>query len=158
MTTKDWLKLIFSIVICESAGFIGSIFTAPSIPGWYANLEKPALNPPSWVFGPVWTVLYLLMGISLFLIWRASKKHNERKKALTLFGVQLALNAIWSPLFFGAQNPGVAFVVIIAMWITILLTILAFFKINRPAAYLLIPYLAWVTFASYLNYGIWILN
>lgn len=158
MNLERWLKLILAILVCESAGFVGSIFTAPSIPNWYASLAKPALNPPSWVFGPVWTILYLLMGISVFLIWRESKKNEHLKSALILFGIQLALNAIWSPLFFGVQNPGVAFIVIIAMWTAILLTILSFIKINRLAAYLLIPYLIWVTFASYLNIGIWFLN
>lgn len=158
MSLKDGLKLVFCIVICEGSGLIGSAFTAPSIPGWYANLTKPALNPPSWVFGPVWTLLYLLMGIALFLVWQSPKKNKHRKPALILFAIQLALNAIWSPIFFGAQNTGAAFVVIIMLWVAILITMVSFFKVNRSAAYLLIPYIAWVSFASYLNAGIWILN
>lgn len=147
------LALVGWIALCELAGVIGSVFTVSAISGWYATLAKPDLRPPNWVFGPVWTTLYALMGIAAYLVW--SKRHGQ---ALRIFGVQLVLNATWSIVFFGLQSPGWALVNIVALWLAIVWTIKVFYRISKPAAYLLVPYLLWVSFASYLNYSIWILN
>ena len=152
---NKWVKLIASILICQIAGIIGSIFTAPSITSWYADLQKPAFSPPNWVFGPVWITLYTLMGISLYLVW--NKKKNV-KIPLTLFSIQLILNSIWSIIFFGLQNPFYALIEIIILWIMILLTIISFYKISKKASFLLLPYIIWVTVATFLNYYILILN
>lgn len=144
-------KLVLSIGICLGAGVVGSIFTVTAIPTWYVTLNKPVFSPPNWVFGPVWTILYILMGISLYLVWL-------KKKVPTIFWVQLALNAVWSIIFFGMKNPTLAFIDIIALWVSIVLTIKAFSKINKLAGNLLIPYLIWVSFASFLNLAIVVLN
>jgi benzodiazapine receptor len=153
---KKFILLLSSILLCLSAGFLGSIFTAPSIPTWYAALNKPAFNPPSWIFAPVWTFLYILMGISLYLILISKKKN--KKLAIKLFLAQLILNSLWSILFFGAHSLFLAFLEIILLWLTIIAAIYEFRKIEPNAAWLLIPYLIWVTFASYLNFTIWQLN
>ncbi|MBI4138663.1 tryptophan-rich sensory protein [Candidatus Uhrbacteria bacterium] len=158
MSRKDILKLFVAIGICELAGVIGAAFTVSVIPTWYAGLAKPALNPPSWIFGPVWTMLYALMGISAFLIWRRGLQQRNIRTALIIFDVQLFLNAIWSVLFFGMRNPGAALLDIFLLWATIIWTIAVFHKISRPAAYILAPYLLWVSFAIYLNVEIWRLN
>lgn len=158
MKLNNAVKLIFSILICLLAGAIGSIFTISSIPTWYAALKKPFFNPPNWIFGPVWTTLYFLMGISLYLIWKKGIKTEESKVALLLFGFQLVLNALWSIIFFGLRLPLYAFILIIILWLAILFTIIKFYKITKPAAYLLIPYIMWVSFASVLNFYIWLLN
>ena len=155
MDMNKWVKLIASILICQIAGIIGSIFTAPSITTWYANLQKPGFSPPNWVFGPVWITLYTLIGISLYLVW--NKKKNI-KIPLTLFFIQLILNSIWSIIFFGLQNPFYALIEIIILWITILLTIINFYKVSKKAGLLLLPYIIWVSVATILNYYIWILN
>ncbi len=154
----DFLKLLASIALPLLVGTIGSYFTAPAIPEWYAGLNKPALNPPNWVFAPAWTTLYILMGVSLFLIWRKGIREKRIKMAVFVFITQLVLNATWSIAFFGAQNPGLALINIILLWIGIICTIILFYKIFRVAAYLLIPYLLWTSFATYLNYSILILN
>jgi benzodiazapine receptor len=151
-------KLLIAIVGCLGIGSIGGIFTTPAIPTWYAFLNKPFFSPPNWIFGPVWTILYILMGISLFLIWQKGVKNKNVREALVIFAIQFALNAIWSPIFFGARNLFLALIVIVFMWIYILKTILAFGKINKTASYLLYPYIAWVSFASILNFSVWILN
>lgn len=156
MNIRDFITLLVCIVICESAGILGSVFTISAIPTWYATLEKPFLNPPGWVFGPVWIILYLLMGISLWLIWKSDSP--EKKKASELFFAQLILNAIWSPIFFGAESIGGALAIIVLLWSAIALTILVFAKISKIAAWLLIPYILWVSFALYLNLAIWMLN
>lgn len=158
MKLYDYLRLGFAIILCELAGIIGSVFTVSSIPDWYATLTKPLLNPPNWIFGPVWTTLYALMGISIFLVWKTGVHKKVVKNAVAVFGLQLGLNALWSIVFFGAQNPGLALINILLLWITILWTIILFSKISRPAMYLLIPYLLWVSFATYLNLAIWLLN
>ena len=151
-------KFVIAVVVSELAGIIGSLFTMPSIPTWYATLEKPALNPPSFIFGPVWAALYFLMGVSAFLVWRKGWDKRNVRTALKVFGIQLFLNAIWSIVFFGLQSPGWALVNIVALWFAILFTIIVFYKISKPAAYLLLPYILWVSFATYLNYAIWTLN
>lgn len=158
MKINNVFKLIIAIVISESAGIIGSLFTAPSIDGWYVGIVKPALNPPAWVFGPVWTTLFVLMGIAAFLIWKKGLNRKDVKIALGIFLVQLILNTLWSIIFFGLRSPGGAFIEVILLWLAILATIIAFAKISKPAAWLLAPYILWVSFAAYLNYSIWILN
>jgi len=149
------IKLVFSMAICLLAGFIGSVFTTPSIATWYASLNKPAFNPPNWIFGPVWTALYILMGISLCLFW---DRKTKSKKSYAIFSIQLGLNILWSIIFFALHSPFLAFIEIILLWIAILLTILNFHKVSKTAAYLLIPYICWVSFASVLNLFILLLN
>ncbi len=135
---------------------MGSIFTFSAIPNWYVTLNKPFFSPPNWVFGPVWTILYILMGISLYLVWISKSKIKQN--AINLFFVQLGLNVLWSILFFGLRNPALALIDIVALWVAIFLTIKSFSKINKLAGNLQIPYLAWVTFASILNLSIVLLN
>jgi tryptophan-rich sensory protein len=142
------------------AGIVAVTFCAPlagmfSLPGaWYAELAKPAWNPPAWVFGPAWTLLYTLMAVAAWLVWR----RDGWRRPLLLYCVQLALNAAWSPIFFGARQPGWALVVIVALWAAILLTLLSFRRVSKPAGWLFAPYLAWVTFATALNFALWRLN
>ena len=154
----NFRRLIISIVICQLAGIIGSFFTAPNIPTWYAGVNKPWFNPPNWLFAPVWTILFVLMGISLYLIWEKGIEKKNVRLAVSVFGIQLFFNTIWSLLFFGLQNPMLAFFEIIILWLSILATIFLFYKLSKPAAFMLVPYIAWVTFAAVLNYYIWILN
>ena len=158
MTGSATFKLIIAIVVCQLAGVIGSIFTVSAIPTWYATLAKPALNPPSWVFGPVWTALYALMGIAAFLVWNQGWGRKDVRRALTVFGIQLVLNALWSIIFFGLHSPGWAFADIIALWLAIVWTMVLFYRISKPAMWLLVPYILWVSFATYLNYSIYVLN
>jgi len=155
---KNWLKLIISIVLAGLAGFVGSFFTTSSVMSWYPTLIKPSFNPPSWLFGPVWTILYIMIGVSLYLVWTSKAKAKVKKKAYTIFGVQLILNSLWSIVFFGMQQPAAAFLVIALLWISIIYNALVFYRISKPAGYLLVPYFLWVSFASVLNFAIWILN
>lgn len=156
---KNFLKLVASIAICEGAGILGTFFTTPAIPGWYAGLAKPDLAPPNWVFGPVWTTLFFLMGVALYLVWtHPTARAEDRNKALMLFGGQLLLNVLWSGVFFGLESPGWALLEIFVLWWSILVTIMAFRRVSRTAAWLLVPYILWVSFAAYLNYSIWALN
>jgi len=147
-------RLIISIVICQLAGILGALFTRTGTGSWYASIVKPSFNPPGWVFGPAWITLYTLMGISLYIIWNI----GGNKAAIAIFAVQLFLNAIWTPLFFGLNMPWIAFAEIVVLWIAILVTIINFYPISHAAAYLLVPYVLWVTFASILNATIAILN
>ncbi len=158
MRTKNIIEAAVAIIVCEAAGIAGSFFTAPSIPTWYADLIKGPLNPPSWIFAPVWTTLYALMGIAAYLVWKQGMHRRDVQIALVLFGVQLVLNMLWSYIFFGLRAPGLACVEVVLLWITIAATLWAFAKISKPAAWLLVPYIAWVSFAAYLNYTLWILN
>lgn len=158
MKLSRFPKLAIAIIVSQLAGFIGSVFTISSIPTWYVALAKPALNPPSWIFGPVWTLLYFLMGIAAFLVWDKGFERKDVRRALSVFGIQLFLNALWSIVFFGLQNPGWAFVNIVLMWVAIIGTMALFYKISKSAFWLLIPYIAWVSFAAYLNLAIFILN
>lgn len=155
---RDAFKLIVAVTISALAGAIGSVFTTPSIPTWYAELVKPALNPPAWVFGPVWSALFALMGIAAFLIWKKGWDRRDVKIALGIFLGQLVLNTFWSIIFFGLHSPGGAFIEIIFLWFAILAAIIAFAKISKLAAWLLVPYILWVSFAGYLNVSIWMLN
>lgn len=157
-TSLDWIKLTLAMVLCLGAGALGSTVTTPAIGGWYATLVKPAFNPPNWIFGPVWTTLYILMGIAIYLIWMGNGTKKQRDIAQKLFYFQLGLNILWSFLFFGWHEPLWAFVEIVAMWVSIFLTIKAFVPISKPAAYLLFPYLAWVSFATILNLFVVLLN
>ena len=157
MKRTDWLPLIGFIALSQLAGVVGSFFTVSSVNTWYNTLVHPALNPPSWVFGPVWTTLYILMGVAAFLVWKQGKGARKRR-ALIVFGLQLSPNALWSVVFFGLQWPLGGVVVIAAMWLSIVWTMVLFNNISRQSARLLWPYLAWVTFASYLNVAIWLLN
>lgn len=152
-----WLKLAVSIIICQLAGVIGSIFTAPNIPSWYATLAKPVFNPPNWIFAPVWISLYVLMAISFYLIWIRNDIPNFGF-LMSLFVLQLVLNAFWTIIFFGLKSPFFAFIEIVVLWILILLCIISFHKISKTASVLLVPYLLWVTFAAVLNFELWRLN
>ncbi len=158
MKTKEFVQLGTSIIICLGAGLLGSLFTYGSIPTWYAGLVKPSFNPPNWLFAPVWTALYILMGIAAFLVWRRGLQTKGVKAALLAFLFQLVLNVAWSLIFFGWHAPFFAYLEIIVLWLAIVLTIIYFYRISRPAAWLLIPYLLWVSFASVLNFAIWRLN
>lgn len=155
---KDFHKLIISVIGCELVGILGTPFTSTAIPNWYAFLNKPFFAPPNWIFGPVWTVLYFLMGISFYLIWKQGWKKKNNKVAAKFFLAQLALNFIWSPIFFGLRNPLLGLIIIIALLILILLTIKKFFSISKTASYVLLPYLLWVSFATLLNAAIVALN
>jgi len=155
---KNIIKLLISIVICQVAGFIGSIFTTPNIPTWYAMIKKPAFAPPNWIFAPVWTTLFLLMGIALYLVWRHGLNNLPVRTAFIIFILQLLINILWSVMFFYFMFPLGGFVVIIALWLLILLTIIHFINISRAAGILLLPYLLWVSFASILNFMLWRLN
>ena len=157
-TLKTVSLFLFSILVCQLAGFIGSFFTIKAIPTWYALLNKPSFNPPNRIFAPVWTVLYLLMGIALFLILSRGLEKQPVRIAVGIFAGQLILNALWSIIFFGLRNPFLAFVEIIFLWFAILAAIIAFSRLSRIAAILLIPYLLWVTFAAVLNFYLWNLN
>jgi len=151
------LKLIASLVICQLAGLIGSLFTRPAIPTWYQSLNKPSFAPPNWLFGPVWISLYLLMGISLFLVWRKAREARV-KTALFIFSLQLLFNALWSIAFFGLRSPAFGLIIILLLWITLLLTIILFARLSLMASILLWPYFLWLSFASWINFSLWWLN
>lgn len=152
-------RIAIAIIVCLAVGYSSSEVTKSAIETWYATLEKPVFNPPNWIFAPVWTLLFILMGIAAGLVWDKIKEQNEEvKKALGFFLIQLILNAIWSYLFFGLNNPLLALIEIVLLWLMIYETYLKFVKINKIAGYLLIPYMAWVGFAAILNASIWWLN
>jgi tryptophan-rich sensory protein len=155
---KKFLVIAIAVLVSFSAGFIGSLFTVPAIPGWYAGLAKPAFNPPNWIFGPVWSLLYLLMGLAAGLVILKSPSTKAAKWGLALFAVQLVLNALWSYLFFGLHAIPLALADIILLFFFILATLIAFHRTSPPAAYLLLPYLLWVGFAAVLTHSIWTLN
>jgi len=154
---KKALPLIFSILLAQSVGVLGSFFTISSIDNWYVFLVRPDWAPPSWVFGPAWVTLYTLMGIAAWLIWK-KRKDLKARFALKAYALQLFLNGLWTPLFFGLRNPGIAFMEIILLWIAILFTTIFFWRIEKWAGILLLPYLAWTSFAAILNFSIWQLN
>lgn len=159
MKNINWTKTVIAVVACLSVGYLSSFITRSAIANWYSTLEKPFFNPPNWLFAPVWTSLYILMGIALGIVWSKYQKNNaEVKNALQIFVFQLLLNAIWSLLFFGLKNPLLAFIEIILLWLVIYETIKSFRKIDGLASKLLFPYLAWVSFATILNGSIWYLN
>ncbi|MDO1512458.1 TspO/MBR family protein [Maribacter confluentis] len=146
------------ILVCLTIGFLASVATQSSVNTWYTTLNKPALNPPNWVFAPVWTVLYIFMGISAGWVWAKGFYHKWVKTGLYHFGFQLLLNALWSIIFFGLRQPFLGLLIIITLLIVLLLTIKWFKLVSKLAAILLVPYVLWVCFATYLNYSIWILN
>jgi translocator protein len=153
------VKLVVSCAVPLLVGIMGSLFTtSDSLGNWYANLHKPSFNPPNWIFGPVWTTLYIMMGISAFLVWRKDINSKAVRIVLACFVVQLFLNAIWTPLFFGLHSPLLGLIDIVLLLNAIIVTVFAFFQISRIAALLLIPYLAWVSFAAVLNAAIYLLN
>lgn len=152
------MKFITSLLIPLTVGFVAGMFTQQSVETWYTTLNKPWFNPPNWIFAPVWTSLYILMGIAMWLIWKSEAPEKDKKPALYLYATQLVLNFFWSLIFFYLHQPGWALVEIAALWICILLTIFAFARIHKTAAWLLVPYITWVSFASILNFYIWRLN
>ena len=156
--TGNIFKLIISIIACECAGLIGSVFTTSAISTWYASLQKPFFTPPNWLFAPVWVTLYLLMGIAAFLIWRRGLDNRQVKAALMIFTIQLILNILWSVAFFGLQSPLCGLIVIILLWVAILVTILRFARISSVAAWVMVPYIIWVSLATALNASVWVLN
>jgi tryptophan-rich sensory protein len=152
-----WIALVVSLILPLGVGGIAGIFTAEAIPGWYASLHQPSFNPPNWVFGPVWTVLYILLGISLFLIWKLDPG-KQRSRAIVVFLLQLLLNFGWSFIFFYFKMVGFALFEIVLLWISIVTMLLLFYKIKPAAAWINIPYLLWVTFATILNAAYYVLN
>lgn len=151
-------KLFISLLVPFVSGAIGSVFTFQAIPTWYASLNKASFNPPNWLFGPAWTVLYILIGVSLFLVLNSKIENKNKRIALIIFFAQIILNMLWSIVFFGIKSPIAAFINIIFLWISILLNIISFYKINKTSGLILIPYLCWVTFAGLLNLFVVILN
>jgi tryptophan-rich sensory protein len=153
------LKLVLCVGICLGVGALGSLFaTGTDLSHWYVQLNKPSFNPPNWVFGPVWTVLYVLMGVAAFLVWRRGLGRRDVRLGLWLFAVQLGLNFVWTPLFFGCHRIGTAFVDLVLLWLAILAVITTFHRVSMPAAICLYPYLGWVSFATSLNGSLWRLN
>lgn len=155
---KNLKKLLISVIVCEGVGLLGSVVTFPSIPSWYVTLQKPLFTPPSWLFGPVWSTLFVLMGVSLYLVWKKGLKSKQSVRSVKIFGLQLVLNFLWSLLFFGFHSPVLALFDILILWFAILWTILTFAKLDKLSSILLWPYLAWVSFASVLNLFIVKLN
>ena len=157
VSTKDVVALAVCLAACFGAAALGTMFTWPGVSTWYQGIRKPSFSPPNWVFGPVWTALYTMMAVAAWLVWQKSDA-AARSVPLVLFGVQLALNAAWSPIFFGLRSFGWALADIVALWLAIVATLVAFLRVSAPAGLLLVPYLAWVSFAAVLNFGIWRLN
>ncbi|PLX20832.1 TspO protein [Candidatus Parcubacteria bacterium] len=154
---KFFIPVLF-VLASQLAGAVGSFFTVTNVDSWYSTVNKPFFNPPNWIFGPVWITLYTLMGIAAYLVWKHWGTNPIAKYATILFFIHLAFNSLWSILFFGMQNPMAAFFEIIVLWIMIAVLIYMFFQVNKTAAYLLVPYILWVSFASILNFYIWRLN
>jgi len=161
-SAKQWGILILFIVLCQGAGIIGTFVTFDAIPTWYATLVRPSFSPPNWIFGPVWTTLYTLMGVSAYLVWAKRglppTKATIRTKGLWIFWVHLFFNALWSLLFFGLQSPLLALVDIAVLWVLLVASMFYFFRISKTAGALLVPYLVWISFASVLNAAILLLN
>ena len=158
ITIRTYPKLAAAILFCLIAGSLGSLVTINGPGSWYATLQKPFFAPPNWVFAPVWITLFILMGIALYLVWQCGTENREVKMALGIFGVQFALNVIWSFLFFGLESSLLGLIDIILLWVMIVVTIRAFYRVKKSAAYLLIPYLAWVSLASALNGAVYFMN
>ena len=158
MRKIDYPRLLASVAVCFIAAAIGGYFTSPEIAGWYAGLAKPDFTPPDWVFGPVWTVLYLLMGISLYMVWERNAGKKEERWPLIVFGAQLGLNVLWCFAFFGMQSAELGFAVIALLWGAILATMYEFGKLHENAWALLVPYFLWVSFAAVLNFAIMLMN
>jgi len=155
---KNFWLLIFSLAIPLLIGYLGSLLTTPRIATWYVNLIKPVFTPPNWIFAPVWTILFILIGVAFYLILKDSRKNKYFPAACLSFGAQLFLNIYWSFLFFYIKEPPLAFYAIVSLWSMIIVNIYYFYQIRKSSGYLLIPYVVWVTFAAALNYAIWYLN
>jgi translocator protein len=151
---NHWFALVILLILCFAVAGIGGLATAPSIPNWYAGLAKPSWTPPGWIFGPVWSVLYLSMAVAAWLVWR----RGNTVAPMTLFGIQLVFNAAWSWLFFGLHNPGTALIDIVLLWMAIAATTVVLWRRSTLAGILFVPYLIWVSFAAVLNFAIWRLN
>lgn len=158
MKISTVIKILIAVLVCLGIGFIGSIATQASVDTWFVALDKPSFNPPSWVFAPVWTLLYVLMGVAAGMVWSRGFHHLWVKTALYHFGFQLILNAGWSIAFFGYQSPLAGLIIIIALIVLVLITFKWFKIVSTTAAYLLIPYILWIGFAAALNFEIWRLN
>lgn len=158
MKTLSFFRLVIAVGLCLAVGAVGSLATAPKIPTWYAGLAKPGWTPPDAVFPIAWTTLYVLMAVALWRLWQLHAPSPERRRAVLLWFAQLALNALWSPVFFGMEAPGAALVIVVVLWLAIAATIFACARIDRIAAWLLVPYLAWVSYATTLNVAIVVLN
>lgn len=158
MKKIDYRKLFISIIACQGIGFLGSVFTLQSIYNWYNTLTKPAFSPPNWVFGPVWTTLYILMGVAMYRVWQKGYNRKSVRQAINLFLIHLAVNVGWSFVFFGLQSILGGMVVLIILWGFIITIVREFYRIDRTAGYLLIPYLVWVSFAGILNFTLLTLN
>lgn len=152
------LKVALSIAIAQAAGIIGAVSTASAVDSWYRTLERPWFTPPDWLFGPAWVTLYTLMGVAAYLVWSKGPSKSAVKVALVAYGVQLLLNALWSPAFFGARSPLLGMIVILPLWVAIAATIGLFWRVSGVAAVLMVPYLLWVSYATALNVAIWQLN
>lgn len=156
--SRSFLGLLAAIALPLGAGALGAIPTASAVPTWYRHIKKPRWNPPSWVFAPVWTLLYGLMGTAVWLVWRLGPEKPEVRRAVSLYGVQLLLNGLWTPIFFGLRSPGLALAEIVPLWGVLAATIVQFFKVRPVAGLLLLPYLMWTTFATALTAEVWRLN
>lgn len=154
----DWVRLVGWVALCELTGLLASSVTVPAIPVWYAGLIKPPFAPPSWLFGPVWTVLYALMGIAAYRVSRTTRAVPQARIFMAFFWMQLIFNFVWSYIFFGSYNIIGGFVDIAALWIVLLIMVAALRRADRTARYLLLPYLLWVSYAMVLNYSLWLLN
>jgi tryptophan-rich sensory protein len=157
-TIQSYPKLAAAILVCIIVGSSGSLVTMTGPGSWYESLQKPFFTPPGWVFAPVWITLFILMGIALYLVWESGTEHRAVRAALGLFGVQFALNVTWSFLFFGLRSPLLGLIDIVILWVMIVATIAAFYRVRTTAAYLLIPYIAWVSLATALNGAIYFMN
>jgi tryptophan-rich sensory protein len=151
-------RLLVAVALPLAAGILGAFLTVDSVRDWYPSLVRPSFAPPSWVFGPVWTTLYVMMGVASWMVWRTGAGTPEVRGALVIYGVQLALNFAWSPLFFGLRQPALALVDIVLLLGLVAWTVVRFYRVSKPAGWLLIPYLGWVAFATVLNAGFWWLN
>lgn len=158
MTKRFWIKVVICVLAVELLGASGGLITVGSVKDWYPTLDKPPGTPPNWVFGPVWTTLFALMGIALARVWHIGQPGLEKRRALIWFAIQMVLNVAWTPVFFGLHQLLAALVVIVLLWMAIVMTIRSFGAIDRLAAWLLVPYLTWVSYATYLNAGNWWLN
>ncbi|CAN5799044.1 TspO/MBR family protein [soil metagenome] len=155
---KPVLKLIISIAVPLAVGAVAGFFTTSAVEGWFTSIIKPSFNPPNWLFAPVWTILYMLMGVAFYLVWKQAGNPVLKRNAIILYSIQLALNFLWSFIFFYAHQPGWALVDIVLLWLFIVLTIIQFGRLSTTAAWLLAPYICWVSFAAILNLAIWELN
>jgi tryptophan-rich sensory protein len=155
--TRRSIGLVLLLILCLGAGGLGAIATTPEIEGWYKTIARPSWTPPDWIFGPVWTTLYVMMAVAAWFVWKPTG-FKGAALPLTLFGLQLLLNIAWSWIFFGLHQPGWAFAEIVVLWLMIVATTVAFFRCSTIAGWLLVPYLAWVSFAAVLNFALWRMN